>query len=184
MKGFLLILIKFFAMTKDDLSNNEFNPYYQTYIQKAGSLTINEGLKENGDTTIAFLESIPEDKLEYRYEEGKWTVKEIIQHLIDTERIFTYRALCIARKDKTLFPGYDQDEYVVTCEANNRSMYSLMNEYKAVRLASIILFESMSDEMLRQIGTASNSSLSPRAVAFITIGHENHHCEVIKERYL
>ncbi|MFD2917742.1 DinB family protein [Psychroserpens luteus] len=171
-------------MTKEDLAIDEYNPYYQQYIQKAGDATISEGLKENGDATIAFLESIPEEKLEYRYEEGKWTIKEIIQHLIDTERVFTYRALCIARKDKTLFPGYDQDEYAVNCEANNRSMYSLMNEYKTVRLASIILFESFSSEMLKQIGIASNSNLSPRAVVFITIGHENHHCEIIKERYL
>ena len=171
-------------MTKDDLKKDEYNPYYLQYIQKAGDVSIAQGLKDNGDATIAFLESISEDKLEYRYEEGKWTVKEIIQHIIDTERVFTYRALCIARKDKTLFPGYDQDEYAANCEANNRSMFSLMNEYKAVRLASIILFESFSEDMLIRIGTASNSNLSPRAVAFIVIGHENHHCDVIKERYL
>jgi len=171
-------------MTKDDLSVDEYNPYYQQYIKKAGDVTISEGLKDNGDVTIAFLESISEEKLEYRYEEGKWTIKEIIQHIIDTERIFTYRALCIARKDKSLLPGYDQDDYAVNSEANNRSMISLMNEYKSVRLSSIILFESFSSEMLKRIGIASNSNLSPRAVAFITIGHENHHCEIIKERYL
>nr|WP_321247578.1 DinB family protein [uncultured Psychroserpens sp.] len=171
-------------MTKEDLSVDEYNPYYLQYIEKAGNVSISEGLKDNGDVTIAFLESISEEKLEFRYEDGKWTIKEIIQHIIDTERVFTYRALCIARKDKTLFPGYDQDEYAVNSEANNRSMYSLMNEYKAVRLASIILFESFSAEMLKCIGVASNSNLSPRAVAFITIGHENHHCEIIKERYL
>jgi len=171
-------------MTKDDLIKDEYNPYYKQYIDKAGDVTITAGLKDNGDATIAFLESISEEKLEYRYAEDKWTIKEIIQHIIDTERIFTYRALCIARNDKTLFPGYDQDYYGASSEANNRSMYSLMNEYKAVRLASIILFESFSEEMLKRIGVASNSNLSPRAVAFITIGHENHHCEVIKERYI
>ncbi|MEH6536007.1 MAG: DinB family protein [Psychroserpens sp.] len=171
-------------MTKEDLKKEEYNPYYQQYIEKAGDASIAEGLKGNGDATIAFLESIPEEKLEYRYAEGKWTIKEVIQHIIDTERVFTYRALCIARKDKTLFPGYDQDEYAGNSEANNRSRYSLMNEYKAVRLASIILFDSFSEDMLVRIGSASNSNLSPRAVAFITIGHENHHCEIVKERYL
>lgn len=171
-------------MIKEDLSVHEYNAYYEQYIQKAGDATISEGLKHNGDVTIAFLESISEEKLEYRYAEGKWTVKEIIQHLIDTERVFTYRALCIARKDKTLFPGYDQDNYAVSSEANKRTMFDLMNEYKAVRLASIMLFESFSSEMLQRIGIASNSNLSPRAVVFITIGHENHHCEIIKERYL
>ncbi|MDG5491949.1 DinB family protein [Psychroserpens sp. SPM9] len=171
-------------MTKEDLKKDEYNPYYQQYIQKSGDVTLTEGLKNNGDLTIAFLESIPEEKLEYRYAEGKWTIKEIIQHLIDTERVFTYRALCIARGDKTLFPGYDQDEYAANSEANKRSMFSLMNEYKAVRLASIIMFESFSEAMLKRIGVASNSNLSPRAVAFIVIGHENHHCEIINERYL
>jgi hypothetical protein len=171
-------------MTKEDLSVGEYNPYYEQYIKKAGDVTISKGLKDNGDAIIAFLESISEEKLEFRYAEGKWTIKEIIQHLIDTERVFTYRALCIARKDKTLFPGYDQDEYAVNSEANNRTIHSLMNEYKAVRLATIILFESFSVDMLKRVGIASNSNLSPRAVAFITIGHENHHCEIIKERYI
>ncbi|MGC1473400.1 MAG: DinB family protein [Psychroserpens sp.] len=171
-------------MTKDDLSKGEYNPYYQNYIEKAGSVKLHEGLKANADLTVSFLESIPEHKFEYRYEDGKWTVKEIMQHLIDTERVFTYRALCIARKDKTLFPGYDQDQYVVSCEANLRSYSSLINEYKAVRLATSVLFESFTRPMLTEIGTASSSNLSPRAVAFIIIGHENHHCQIIKDRYL
>jgi DNA-dependent RNA polymerase auxiliary subunit epsilon len=171
-------------MTKDDLALNEYNPYYKQYVQKAGDVTLSKGLKDNGAATIIFLESISEEKLEYRYEVGKWTIKEIIQHLIDTERVFAYRALCIARNYKSFFPGYDQDEYVVSSEANARSMSSLMIEYKAVRLASIALFESFSNEMLKQIGVASNSNLSPRAVAFITIGHENHHCDIMRERYL
>ena len=171
-------------MTREDVLKDEYNPYYQQYILKSGNATILEGLKANGDKTISFLETIPQDKLEYQYEEGKWTIKEIIQHLIDTERIFTFRALCIAREDKTLFPGFDQDEYVVTSKANHRLISDLLQEYKALRLASINLFEGFSQEMLRCVGIASNSNLTPRAVAFIIVGHENHHCEIIKERYL
>lgn len=171
-------------MRKEDLTKTEYNPYYQTYIDKSGDLTLRSGLKMNGDNTIAFLASIPEEKLEYRYAEGKWTIKEIILHLIDTERIFAYRALCIARQDKSSFPGFDQDEYVVQSRANQRSMNSLINEYKAVRLSTIILFENMQETDLCRIGTASESNISPRAIAFITIGHENHHCDIIKERYL
>jgi uncharacterized damage-inducible protein DinB len=171
-------------MTREDVLKDEYNPYYQQYILKSGNATILEGLKGNGDKTIAFLETITQDKLEYQYEEGKWTIKEIIQHLIDTERVFTYRALCIARGDKTLFPGFDQDEYVLSSGANSRSVSSLLQEYKALRSASVNLFESFSQEMLRCVGIASNSNLTPRAVAFIIIGHENHHCEIIKERYL
>ena len=171
-------------MTREDVLKDEYNPYYQQYILKSGNATILEGLKANGDKTISFLETIPQDKLEYQYEEGKWTIKEIIQHLIDTERIFTFRALCIAREDKTLFPGFDQDEYVVASKANHRLISDLLQEYKALRLASINLFENFSQEMLRCVGIASNSNLTPRAVAFIIVGHENHHCEIIKERYL
>jgi hypothetical protein len=171
-------------MTRKDVSNDEYNPYYQQYILKAGNAPMLEGLQANGDEIISFLESIPEDKLEYRYEEGKWTIKEIIQHLIDTERVFTYRALCIARNDKTLFPGFDQDEYVLSSDANSRTLGALLKDYKALRLASANLFKGFSKDMFCRIGIASNSNLTPRAVAFIIIGHENHHCDIIKERYL
>lgn len=171
-------------MTKDALSKNEYHPYYENYIQKAGDKTINKGLKTNSEDVISFLNSIPKDKLEYRYEEGKWTIKEVLQHIIDTERIFTYRALCFARQDNTSLPGYEQDDYAATCNANDRTIQQLIHDYSNVRLASISLFDSFSDSMLKCIGTANNSSLSVRAVAFILIGHENHHCEIIKERYL
>ncbi len=171
-------------MTAKDLSVTEYNPYYKTYIDKAGTLDLENGLKTNFEAVDAFLSNLPNDKLEYRYEEGKWTIKEVIQHIIDTERVFTYRALRIARKDRTPLPGFDQDEFALNCDANRRTLKSLMNEYKAVRMATIALYDSFTEEMLMEIGTASNSALSVRAVAFITIGHENHHCKVIKERYL
>lgn len=171
-------------ITKDDLNQNEFDPYYKGYIDKTTGLSLKEGLKISGDNTINFLESIPLEKLEYRYQEGKWTIKEIIQHLIDTERIFTYRALRIARKDKTKLPGFDQDDFASVSHANERSIDDLMNDYKAVRLSTLILFDSFTEEMLQNIGTASDSPLSVRAVSFITIGHEIHHCQIIQERYL
>ncbi len=171
-------------MTRDDLSKNEYNPYYEGYIIKAGSRTIDSGLKSNADEVVSFFEAIPENKLEYRYAEGKWTIKEILQHIVDTERIFTYRALCFARQDKTPLPGYEQDDYANVCRANNRPMRALIDEYVAVRAASVSLFNSFSEDMLKQIGNASNSNLSVRAVAFILLGHENHHCTIIRERYL
>jgi len=171
-------------MKKDQLNTNEYNLYYQTYIDNAGELNLREGLKRNGNVTISFLESLPEEKYDYAYADGKWTIKELIQHIMDTERVFTYRALSFARKDKTVLPGYDQDEYAVSSEANRRSKQSLLIEYKALRLASISLFESFTDDMLQQIGNANNSNMSVRAIGFILIGHENHHCQIIKERYL
>ncbi len=171
-------------MTKDDLNNDEYNLFYQSYIQRTGSLDLYEGLKVNGNNTIDFFEGVPEDKLNVRYAEGKWTIKEILQHLIDTERIFGYRALCISRGDQTLFPGFDHEAYVVNCDANDRSMHDLVNEYKAVRLSTLMLFNSFSADMLLKMGIASNNSLSVRACGFIIIGHEMHHCQIIKEKYL
>ncbi len=171
-------------MRREDVLKDEYNPYYEQYILKSDNATILEGLKVNGDKIVAFLEAISQDKLEYRYEDGKWTIKEVIQHLIDTERIFTYRALCIAREDKSLFPGFDQDDYVVSSKANSRSINDLLKEYKILRSSTVQMFESFSADMLRCKGIASNSSLTPRAVAFIIMGHENHHCEVVRERYL
>lgn len=170
-------------MTNADLNPKEFNAYYSTYINKTDGLLLREGLKSSGEKTIAFLKTIPLDKLEYRYAEGKWTIKEIIQHLMDAERIFAYRALRIARKDKTPLPGFEQDDYVIPSQANKRSIEDLLNEFKAIKLATVTLFDSFSDEMLLSLGTASNSPISVRAIGFIIMGHEIHHCNVIKERY-
>lgn len=171
-------------MTTKNLQSDEYNPFYQTYIDRADQLTLKEGLKHNSENVIAFFEHIPENKHEYSYQEGKWTIKEMLQHIIDTERIFTYRALCVAREDKTSFPGFDENAYVPPSMANNRTFESLMNEYKVVRSATITLFESFTEEMLLQVGIASNSPISVRALGFIIMGHENHHCGVLRERYL
>lgn len=171
-------------MTAKDIHADEYNPYYNTYLSKTNNLTLKEGLRSNLETVLLFLESISEEKFEYRYAEGKWTIKEMILHIIDTERIFCYRALRIARKDQTSLPGFDQDAYVPPSNANERSIHSLLDEYKAVRQASITLFDSFREETLMRTGTASNSAISVRALGFILIGHENHHCEIIRERYL
>lgn len=171
-------------MTAKELRPNEYNPYYQTYINKVGDLELLEGLDSNLEIVLTFFRTIPDDKLEFRYAEGKWNIKEILQHIMDTERIFAYRALRIARQDKTPLPGFDQDDYVLPSKASARNFQSLLHEFVSVRIATLELFKSFDDEMLLATGTASNSSLSARAAGFIIIGHENHHIEVIKERYL
>lgn len=171
-------------MTANNVSINEYNPFYQTYINKAQNVDLKRGLRQSFETVIEFLNTMPEDKLEYRYADGKWTIKEVIQHIIDAERIFAYRALRIARQDQTPLPGFEENDYVPASFANDRSRAELLSDYKAVREATISLFDSFTDRMLLQIGTASNSPISVRALGFITIGHENHHCQVIKERYL
>lgn len=171
-------------ITRHDISTEEFNSYYQNYIDKSGDLNLLDGLKSNLHSIIHFYESIPLNKLEYRYAEEKWTIKEIIQHLMDAERVFAYRALRVARQDKIDLPGFDQDEYVVTSKANTRSIKSLLDEYKCLRQSTILLFESMSSNDLASIGRASGSPASPRALGFIIVGHENHHKQIIQERYL
>lgn len=171
-------------MTVKDLRHEEYNSYYQTYLNKTNSSELKDGLRINRDKFLLFLKSIPSNKHEFRYEVGKWTIKEMLLHCIDTERIFAYRALRVARQDQTPLTGFDQDAYAEPSKANNRSFESLLNEYKSVREATISLFDSFDDDMLLAKGFASNSPISVRALGFIIMGHENHHCDVLKERYL
>ncbi len=170
-------------MTVKELSKDEYNPFYQTYINKTTDFTLKLGLPANFEKVLYFLNCIPQEKHEYRYSPEKWTIKEVVQHMMDTERIFAYRALRIARQDKTPLPGFDQDEYVSPSKANKRTFESLLSEYKSIRYSTDTLFNSFDDEMLVARGTASNSPISVRALGFIIMGHENHHCEVMKERY-
>ena len=171
-------------MLRSELVSDEYNSYYQPYIDKVGDIKLLDALKCNHKSVVSFIKSIDENKLSYRYAEGKWSVKEIILHLIDTERVFAYRALCIARNDKTELPGFDQDIFVSHSYADNRSIDDLLSEYETVRMATISLFASFNHEVLKARGIANNSSLSVRAAAFIIVGHENHHLQIIKERYL
>lgn len=168
-----------------ELNDNEYNPYYKTYLDKSTKGdNINHSLGINLNTVAEFYYRIPKEKLDYAYEEGKWTPKDILLHLIDTERVFAYRALRVARQDKTAMADFEQDDYVEAGKASSRDIDDLIREYKSVRGATISLFNSFSDEELKSIGTASGSPISVRAIGHIITGHENHHNEIIKERYL
>lgn len=167
-----------------NISHDEFSPYYLPYIQLAANQDIVLGLKENVISVVDFYQNIPSEKLDHAYAEGKWTPKDILLHIIDTERVFVYRAMRIARQDKTEMVGFEQDDYVDAGKANNRTINSLIEEYKAVRNATIVLFDSFSDEELKSIGKANGSPVSVRAIGYIITGHENHHNNVIRERYL
>ncbi|WP_104733692.1 DinB family protein [Hanstruepera ponticola] len=167
-----------------DLNTNEYHPYYKNYIDLAIGNELIGGLQASLNKTVTFLESIPDNKLEYRYADGKWTIKEIIQHLIDAEVVFAYRALRFARNDKTELPGFDENFYAEMSSANKKTKADLLSSYRALRLFTINLFNSFDSQTLQNIGTASNSKMSVRALGFVIIGHETHHCKVIKERYL
>ena len=163
---------------------NESSEYFKRYINLVETDNIVATLKNQLTDIEKFFSAWPTDKWDYAYAEGKWTIKELLIHMIDTERILAYRALGIARNDKTALPGFDQDAFTPFMNAANRSVDSIMNEYRVVRLATIALFENLNDEALSRIGTASNAPASPLAQAFIIAGHEIHHMNVIREKYV
>jgi uncharacterized damage-inducible protein DinB len=168
----------------DKPADGEFNPYAITYI----SLLPDDGrvlnhLKENGSLIRSFIMQLSEQKLVHRYAEGKWTVKEILVHIMDDERIYAYRALRIGRNDKTPLPGFEQDDYVPFSRANDRTLEDIFSEYMSVRNATISLFNSFSDEDLVRTGTANDHTVSVRALAYHIAGHELHHLNIIRERY-
>ena len=142
------------------------------------------GLKTQEEEVVSFLKNIPLEKQDFRYAEGKWTIKDLILHMIDVERIFSYRALRISRNDTTALPGFEENDYVVHANANKRSFESLIEEYISVRKATISLFSSFTEEQYMRIGVASNNAVSVRALGYIILGHEKHHILVVEERYL
>jgi hypothetical protein len=142
------------------------------------------GLKVNFQSTIPFLQNIPDEKLLYRYQPGKWTIKEIWQHVIDVERILSYRALRYARNDATVLSGFNENEYATQSAANNRQWKSIIAEFETVRAATLSLFESFTDEMILLKGTTGKSTMTVRAVGCLILGHEIHHVNTITERYL
>ena len=140
---------------------------------------------ENQQSVIDnFFDRISEEKSTYAYAEGKWTLKELLQHVIDTERIFIYRALAFARKETQSLPGFDEKTYATNSNANARSWKSLCEELKAVRNTSRLLFENFTDEMLSSSGLANNNPTTVNAIGFILVGHVYHHKNIVETRYL
>jgi len=171
-------------MRLDQLPIREYAPYYAGYIQVLENVQLIEELEICVHEFIRFVQNIPMDKFDYRYAEGKWTIKDIIQHLIDSERVFSYRALRISRNDKTPLPGFEENDYVDNTDANNRGIQDLLTEMAVVRQSTLSLFKSFSQEQLTRIGIASEKEVSVRAIGFIIIGHQKHHMKVFRERYL
>ena len=168
-----------------DLNHSEYNAFYRNYLELVShDFDLIDALKNGKEKNLTFYKSIPEDKWHYAYDSGKWTILEVLQHVIDTERIFSYRALRIGRGDKTPLPGFEQDDYIKPSNANERTMHSLIDEYGLVREGTISLFSGFNAEALIETGTASDSALSTRAAGFIICGHEIHHANLIETRYL
>ncbi len=171
-------------MKLTDIKKADYNSFYQRYIDLVGDDSLLTSLRLGLQTTHQFFNDIPTLKWEYRYAEDKWTPKDILQHIIDTERVFAYRALYFARANNADLKGFDENDFAKNALATNRDAASLLKEYVAVREATICLFESFSVAQLNQIGIANGSKMSVAAAGFIICGHEKHHCTIINERYL
>jgi hypothetical protein len=171
-------------MKSNELLKTEYSVFYSTYINALADLSLMEGLEHGLNQMVSFILNIPFEKLEYRYAEGKWTIKDLLLHLIDAERIFAYRALRIGRGDKTPLAGFEENSYVIHGNANSRSMESLIKEFQLVRKSTLELFQNFSVEQLAYLGTSSDTIISVRAIGFIISGHQSHHLKIIQERYL
>lgn len=132
----------------------------------------------------AFLATLKPDDLQYAYENGKWTVAEVLMHIVDTERIFQYRALRFARNDKNALIGFEQDDFVLESGAGQKTKSGILKEYKTVRAATLALFESFDERQLQRLGMASNAAMSVRALGFVIAGHQLHHTNILRQRYV
>ncbi len=162
----------------------DYPEYFGKYINQVTEEDLGEAFKNQLPKIQDFLQSINEEKANFAYAPGKWTLKELLQHVTDTERIFNYRALAIARKETSSLPSFDENLYADNSNANARSWKSLSNELINVRRSTEDLFKSFSDAMLQQKGTANNNSITVLSLGFTIIGHVYHHIKVVEERYL
>ena len=171
-------------MNSANLKDTEYAPFYSGYVKGLGNVALMDILKTSEKDMLHSLSNLPKETYLFRYAEGKWTIKELLLHIIDAERVFSYRALRFARKDTTDLPGFDEDWFVEHSHANERSVSELLLEFSEVRAATISLFKSFSDETLLLSGTANGYNMSVRAIGFVICGHALHHLKIIKERYL
>ena len=163
---------------------SDYAPYYDNYIKLVEGEDILKILNDQSKITQDVLNSFSEHKGNYRYADGKWTVKEVVGHLLDTERVFAYRALCIARAEKKSLPGFEQDDYVKEGNFNRRELFELNYEFRLLRESNLLLFRSFTPEMLWKRGFASEASVTVLAILFIIAGHEKHHIKVLREKYM
>lgn len=165
-------------------SPTEFAPFYQRYIDAIPEQNLFDAFDAQQQIVDHFFDHISEEKSLFAYAEGKWSIRVMMQHIIDTERIFSYRALAFARGEAQSLPGFDENEYADASDADRRSWAELCQELKMLRVSTMNLFKSFSDEMLTRQGKANGNPMSVRAAAYCIIGHLNHHVGILKERYL
>ena len=162
---------------------SEYAPDYSGYVAYVTEDEILPVLRSQMDALDVLLGRVAPDRETYRYAEGKWSIREIVGHLIDGERVFGYRAFCIARGESQNLPGFEQDDYMLTAPYDRIELEDLLSELRLVRLSNIAMLRNLDDESWLRIGTANDNQISVRALAFIMAGHARHHMGVLRERY-
>jgi uncharacterized damage-inducible protein DinB len=169
-------------MTRPDLQ--VVPAFYQGYVNHVKDLDMMDAIRQSGELTIPLIQSIPEEMGSYRYAEGKWSIKELLCHMMDAERIFCYRALRFSRNDKTPLSGFEENDYAPEANAHARTVIQLADEMHRLRAATLDLFSSFTPAMLARTGTANNTEVSVLTIGYIVAGHESHHRNMLLERYL
>jgi DinB superfamily len=170
-------------VTIDRPDETEYLPYYGRYISLVPAGDILALLSRQREDTLALLGSIPESEAGFRYEPDKWSIRELVGHVTDTERIFSYRALRFARNDQTPLAGYEQDDYIRGASFDDYPLAELASEFESVRQSTLFLFKHLDREAWLRRGVASENEVSVRALAYIIAGHELHHMEILRSRY-
>jgi len=158
--------------------------FYRGYVEHVKDMDVLEALKHASKITSDIIRAIPEEKGEYRYQEGKWSIKELLNHMQDAERIFAYRALRFSRNDKAPLQGFEENDYAPEANAHSRTIKQLLEELGTVRQSTIHLYSSFDEAMLSREGTANNNKISVLNLGYVIAGHELHHRKVLQERYL
>jgi hypothetical protein len=169
-------------MTRPDFQT--LPDFHRGYVDHVKDLDVYDALNQSLEQTVKLIKSIPEAQGEYRYAEGKWSIKEVIAHMIDTERILAYRSMRFARNDKTELPGFEENNYAPEANAHARTIEQMAGEFERIRQVSIDLFKSFTGEMLKREGTANKLKLSVLNLGYIIAGHALHHRRILMERYL
>ena len=163
---------------------NEYAEFYAGYVALVEETDIISALLNQTSDLQVLLAEIPEEKGDYRYAENKWSIRELLGHIIDGERIFSYRALRISRGDETPLAGFEENFYVANSNFSNLKIADALEEFSLLRQSNVLLLKNLTDEMWSKIGTASDATISVRALAYIMVGHIRHHANILRERYL
>lgn len=176
------------ATTKENkinaIATHDFAEYFNNYVSLTTEENVIDSLKSSYKEVKSLIKSLNEEQGNFSYAKNKWTIKELLVHIMDTERIFCERALRFARKDKTELPGFDHDIFVLNSNANQRTLKDILKEYKIIRKSTLALFKNFTPEMLEQGGVANGNKLTVHAIGFIISGHELHHLNILKAKYL